>query len=245
MSITASGRRCSFLRRGRSMMTFTHASQPSSCHAATPRMWTLISSWLSFHTRQNVPRRSPANRLQSAPRCRRARCSTTTAYSRFPSNPTSAHGLPSFARNLPTSHPLFQRFIAIASCHLTRYRALMVFAESRDGATVVKTRPHPAQNSVVSFGGCPFFRLWVRMRCRATLACSSASRYAWIEPRTSPRLGACTRTSIVRLVSQGCSGHTGMRATRCPSPSYTGRWAGLIRRMTSAWFLTVSTIGVA
>ena len=141
MSITSSGKRGSFLRRGRSMMTFTHASQPSSRQAATPRMWTRTSSWMRFHTRQNVPRRSPSNRLQSAPRCRRARRSTTMAYSSFPSNQTAANGLPSFARNLPTSHTLFQRFIAISICPLTRDRALMVSALSRDGVTVVKTRP--------------------------------------------------------------------------------------------------------
>jgi hypothetical protein len=245
MSSTSSGKRCSFLRRGRSMMPFTHASQPSSRQAAPPRMWTLTSSWRSFPTRQNVPRRSPSNRLPSAPRCRRARRSTTMAYSSFPSHQTAANGRPSVARNWPPSHPLFQRFIALAMCHLTRDRALRVSARSRDGATVVKTRTHPAQNSVVSFGVRPCFRLWGRSRCRATLACSSARRDAWREPCTSPRLGACPRTSRVRLVSQGCSRNTCMSSTRCPSPSDTGRGAGLIRRRTSAGFLTVSTMGVA
>jgi hypothetical protein len=245
MSRTASGRRGSLLRRGRSMMTFTHASQPSSCQAATPRMWTLISAWLRFHTRPNVPRRAPSPRLQSAPRCRRARGSTTTAYSRFPSHQTAAHGRPSCARHLPTATTRFQRFIAIAIGQRTRYRALLVAAESRDGATVVKTRTHPAQNRVVSVGVCPFFRLWGRRRWRATLACSAARRYAWLAPRTSPRLGACTRTSIVRRVSPGCARHPGLRSTRCPSPPYTGRWAGRIRRMTSACVLPVATSGGA
>ena len=109
MSMTASGRRGSVLRRGRSMMTFTHASQPSSGPAAPPRRWTLISSWLRCHTRPNVPRRAPSHRLQSAPRCRRACCATTTASSSFPRHQTSAHGRPSGARHVPTSNTRFPR----------------------------------------------------------------------------------------------------------------------------------------
>jgi hypothetical protein len=245
MSMTASGRRGSVLRRGRSMMTFTHASQPSSGPAAPPRRWTLISSWLRCHTRPNVPRRAPSHRLQSAPRCRRACCATTTASSSFPRHQTSAHGRPSGARHVPTSNTRFPRCIALSMGHRTRYRALLVSAERRDGATVVKTRTHPAQHRVVSCGVCPGCRLWVRRRWRATWACAAERRDAWREPRTAPRLGACTRTSRVRLVAHGCSRHTGMRSTRWPSPPYTGRWAGRLRRLTSAGCVTVSTMGVA
>src|SRR4029450_2350860 len=182
------------------MMTFRHASQRSSRQAATPRIWTPTSSWSNFHTRQNVPRRALSNRLQSSPTPRRARRPPPTAYRSFPSNQTSANGLPSFARNLPTSSTLFQRFIAIAMGHLTRYRALMVLASSRDGATVVKTRTHPAHHHVASLGVRPFFRLWARRRWRAMLACSSDRRYAWTSPWTSPALaGGRPRSARVGL----------------------------------------------
>ena len=187
--MTASGRRGRVLRRGRSRLTFTHASQPFSCHAAPPRMWLRLSSGLSCHTRQPVPRRSPSHRLPSAPRGRRARGSPTTAYSRFSSHQTSAHGRPSCARTWPTSHTRFQRCSAIAIGHLTRSRALLVAAERRDGATVVKTRPPPAQPRVVAGGVCPVCRLGVRRRGRATWACAAARRYAWREPRPAPEAG--------------------------------------------------------
>src|SRR5262249_26143570 len=77
---------------------------------------------------------SSSKRLHSTPSWRRVHRSTTKAYRSFPSNQTSANGLPSFARNLPTSNTLFQRFIAISICHLTRYKALMASALSKEGA---------------------------------------------------------------------------------------------------------------
>jgi hypothetical protein len=220
MSLTSSGRPGSFRRRGRAMMIFRHAAQPSSRQAAPPKMWTRTAAWLRFHTRHNVPRRAPSKRVQSAPSRRRARRSTTRAYSTFPSHQTAAHGLPALARHCPPSNTLCHRFIALSIGHLTRDSALMVVARRRAGATVGQTRTQPAPNRVASLGVRPFFRLCPWRRCRAVVACSSDSRYAWTEPcTTAARAGACPWTALVRLVAHGCARQTGLRSTRCPSPS--------------------------
>jgi hypothetical protein len=219
------------------------ASPPASRPAAPPRTWTPISSCLSCHTRHHVPRRSWSHGRQAAPPCRRARRSPPTADRSCPRHQPAANGRPARARTWPPATPLFPRFLALALGPLRRDSARMVLAPRRDGATVVKTRTPPAHNRVVSWGGRPVCRRWGRRRWRALVACSADRRDAWPGPRTAPRLGAWPRTALRRRGSQGCSRTPCLRATRCPSPADPGRWAGLLRRRTSAGCRTGSTRG--
>jgi len=246
MSLPSAGRPCSFLRRGRSLMTVTHAAPPASRQASPPRRWTRTSSCLRCHTRPHGPRRAPSTRRQSAPSRRRARRAPPQAYSRFPRHQPAANGRPSWARHWPTSHTLCHRCIATSLGHRTRSRALRVSARSRAGATGGQTRPHPAHNRVVSLGVRPCCRLCARLRWRAVWAGASDTRYACTAPPTAAAwVGACPRTALGRLVSHGGSRSTCQRSTRGPAPLATGRGVGRMRRMTSAWCLPVSPRGVA
>ena len=74
-----------------------------------------------------------------------------------------------FARNASTSSTLFQRFMAISTCQRHRYRAMIIWAESTAGASVVKTNTQPA-TKMLSALGVPFL-CPCRHLCRARLAC--------------------------------------------------------------------------